>query len=86
MAKKNKYRGFALYHPGTGLISMRTIRYAKHQVREEAVETERHYALDGEDMESDSKIWKRLYGQGYRIISVEVFHISNPVGTVGDRS
>jgi len=72
--KKHKYMGFALYHPGTALISLRTVRYAKHQVREEAIETERHYALPGKEMESDSKIWKRLYGQGYRVIPVEVLH------------
>jgi hypothetical protein len=72
--KKHRYMGFALYHPGTNLITLRTVRYAKHHVRQEAVETERHYLLDEEKHLTDKQLWKRLYGQGYRIIPVEVLH------------
>ena len=78
--KKHKYLGFALYHPSTKLISLRTVRYAKHQVRQEAVETEREYLPADEEHLTDKQLWKRLYGQGYRIITVEVFH--SPQDTV----
>jgi hypothetical protein len=72
--KKQKYLGFALYHPGTNLISLRTVRYAKSHVRQEAVETEREYLLSDEDHLTNKQLWKRLYGHGYRIIPVEVLH------------
>lgn len=72
--KKHKYFGFALYHPGTALISLSSVRHSRPQVRDSAVDTMREYLLAEEAHLTDKQLWKRLYGQGYRVIPVEVLH------------
>ena len=66
-----KQAAFALQHSRGGII-LPSVRHNADQVRTYAVETEREYALADEDHLTDKQLWKRCYGQGFRVVSVSV--------------
>jgi hypothetical protein len=67
MSKKQK--AFALAHSRGGFI-LPSIRFNEDQVRKYAVETERMY--DDTTNRTDRQLWKRCYGQGFRVVAVVV--------------
>jgi hypothetical protein len=73
---KNR-NAFALAHSRGGFI-LPSIRHNEDQVRAYAVEIERMY--DDATRMTDKQLWKRCYGQGFRVVAVVVTrpHLSTP--------
>lgn len=73
-------QGFALFDINLNLITLGSIRHSKAAVRQYAVDTEREYMLEYENLDaSDQQIWKRVYRQGGRIRAVTI--TSQPRGS-----
>jgi hypothetical protein len=64
---------FALQHSRGGII-LPSVRHSEGQVRAYAIDTEREYETDeyGGCIKTDKQLWKRCYGQGFRVVSVVV--------------
>lgn len=54
-----------------GVIGLPTVCCTAKEARKQAVDSEREYLSD-QGKETDSQIWKRLYGQGYRVVPVTI--------------
>lgn len=64
-------KAFALRDKDSGHIVLRSIRFTAREVREYAIETDREYALEDEDI-SDKALWKRNLREGWRVVPVTV--------------
>lgn len=59
-------KAFALAHSRGGII-LPSVRHNEQQVRDYAVEGEGQADCDHL---TDGRVWKRIYGQGFRVVAV----------------
>lgn len=72
-----RQNGFVLQHSSGGII-LPSARHNEQQVRDYAVESEREYGQTDCDHLTDNRVWKRVYGQGFRVVPIVVSTVSRP--------
>lgn len=72
-----KGNAFSIFNISTGILAVNAVAYSAREVRRQAIEIEREYLLDEEQDLTDQKIWKRLYGYGFRVVPVLVTLVSS---------